>query len=176
MNTQPFVFNARCKKGKPHEIVIFHYDLEQAKDLLERTYKDLESVELVEEVERLAPFAMRGHKYTSTFQGMTMQHNSLAHITWVEVYIDYINKRIHILDMDKPNIRTVTNAMSEDYKAMLVDQMQAPKEVMDFTWLCYATDGIVSEYKDYNFKFINDKAIMFPPFQAVMVERSKALR
>jgi hypothetical protein len=92
----------------------------------------------------------------------------------LEYFIDYINKRIHLLDLDTLGMRSLTNTIDPTFQKMFIEHENLLKDVIDFQWICYATDGLIAEYKNYNFKFIpNEADICHKPFKEKMLARRK---
>lgn len=90
----------------------------------------------------------------------------------LEYFVDYLNKRIHILDLDHSGMRTLTNAIDPTFQRKFVEQEHLLSDVLDFQWLCYATDGIIAEYRNYNFKFVpRDERNLHQPYVKKMEER-----
>jgi hypothetical protein len=77
--------------------------------------------------------------------------------TELEYFIDYINKRIHLFDLDNYGSSTITNSIDPTFQQKLLEQENLLQDVMDFKWICYGTDGIVAEYRNYNFKYISER-------------------
>lgn len=92
--------------------------------------------------------------------------------TSFEYFIDYINKKIHLLDLDQSRTMSLTNAIDPTFQQKLVDAECLLKDVLDFEWLCYGTDGIVASYRNYNFKFANHKLpYLHQPYLEIMTKR-----
>lgn len=77
--------------------------------------------------------------------------------TQLEYFIDYLNRRVHLFDLDKSGMRTVTNAIDPKFQKRFIRQEQLLSDLLDFQWICYGTDGIVVEYKEYSFSFVSHK-------------------
>lgn len=87
-------------------------------------------------------------------------------------FIDYLGKKIHLLDMDEPGRKTITNAIDPTFQQKLIEQEGLLNDVMDFDWLVYATDGIIASYRNYNFKFVNPKLpYLHQPYLEIMQSR-----
>ena len=92
--------------------------------------------------------------------------------THFEYYVDYITKKVHLLDLNHFGTQSLTNAICPDFQAKLIEEENLLTDVIDFEWLCYGTDGIIASYKDYNFKFANYKLpYLYPPYLEVMGKR-----
>lgn len=92
--------------------------------------------------------------------------------TDIEYHVDYIEKKIHLLDLDRDQARSLTNTISPDFQKRMVEQEGLLQDVLNFDWICYASDGIICSYSNYNFKFMNPKLpYLFEPFIEEMVKR-----
>jgi hypothetical protein len=96
--------------------------------------------------------------------------------TDVEYFVDYINKAIHLLDGNKYTHMTLTNSIDPTWQRLFVEQEALLIDVLDFTWFCYATDGIVSTYSNYNFKFIADHTQLHQPYVEIMRQRKAGIQ
>lgn len=105
----------------------------------------------------------------------TFEHQVIHH-TVVTLYIDLVKKCCHILDLNVSGSRTVTNAVSEEYLFRVVDEYVGAadplKAIESYRFLLYGTDGVVSEWKDDHFLFIqeHDEAL-HPFFESSMITR-----
>jgi|SRR3954465_9874378 hypothetical protein len=87
-------------------------------------------------------------------------------------YIDYVGKRIHLLDMDGQGRTSLTNAIDPTFQKLFVEQEMLMTDILEFDWICYGTDGIIASYRNYNFKFMNPKLpYLHKPFVDIMAER-----
>jgi hypothetical protein len=92
--------------------------------------------------------------------------------TEVIYFIDYLGKRVHLLDMNSPGRMSLTNAIDPTFQKKFVEQEQLLKDIIEFDWLCYGTDGIIAAYSNYNFKFVNQKLPwVHQPFVEEMIKR-----
>jgi hypothetical protein len=89
-------------------------------------------------------------------------------------YIDYIAKKVHLLDLDEVGRTSLTNAIDIHFQKEFIEQESLLIDLLDFDWICYATDGIVAIYRDYNFKFLNPKLpYLYKEYLEVMKKRRK---
>lgn len=92
------------------------------------------------------------------------------------LYYDLEKKALHLLDLDEPFDRTLTNNASNDFfKKLLIVLVQAGK-IPEPEWpeniFLYHTDGMVSAWVDGWFKYADpEKVDLFGPFMEVMEER-----
>lgn len=92
----------------------------------------------------------------------------------IEYFVDYINKKVHLLDLDNFGTRSLTNAICPEFQNKLIEQENLLKDVVDFEWICYGTDGIIASYKEYNFKYCNPKLpYLHEPYKEVMKKRKE---
>lgn len=77
--------------------------------------------------------------------------------TCLEYHVDYINKKIHLLDLSKATRGQIVNNISPDYQKRLIEAQGLMQDVIDFDWICYGSDGLITSYQNYNFKIINYK-------------------
>jgi hypothetical protein len=87
-------------------------------------------------------------------------------------YIDYVGKRIHLLDMDGQGRTSLTNAIDPTFQKLFVEKEMLMTDILEFDWICYGTDGIIAAYSNYNFKYMNPKLpYLHKPFVDIMAER-----
>jgi hypothetical protein len=87
-------------------------------------------------------------------------------------YIDYVGKRIHLLDMDGQGRTSLTNAIDPTFQKLFVEKEMLMTDILEFDWICYGTDGIIASYSNYNFKYMNPKLpYLHKPFVDIMAER-----
>jgi hypothetical protein len=91
--------------------------------------------------------------------------------TEILYFIDYLNRGIHLLDLDRSGRMSLTNAIDPRFQQALIDHENLLQDVMDFEWYCYGTDGIIAVYRNYNFSFLKDYSIMHKPFVELMKQR-----
>lgn len=95
--------------------------------------------------------------------------------TEIEYFIDYLERAIHILDLDFRQSRTLTNSIDPRWQKKLIYQENLLTDILDFDWILYHTDGIISLYKEYNFSFANEAVIkIHEPYKIIMLNRIKA--
>lgn len=89
--------------------------------------------------------------------------------TEIDYYIDFPNKRIHLLDLDKDERRTLTNSIGLTFQVRFLTELELDADIMGFEWYCYGTDGNVARYRNHAFKYIplSSKTI-YKPFAKVM--------
>jgi hypothetical protein len=93
----------------------------------------------------------------------------------LEYFIDYLNKRIHLLDLNKFGTMTLTNNLDPSFQQELINQESLLSDIMDFDWICYGTDGIITEYSHYNFKFLSYNTLLLhqPYVDKMKIRREK---
>lgn len=93
------------------------------------------------------------------------------------IYVDVPAKMLHILDMDEPNRRTITNNVSRDFliklNNFLVAEMGNDYGVQFMENILYGTDGVAAHFDilDQRFKRVDPVRAGYPPFDAVLRER-----
>lgn len=94
--------------------------------------------------------------------------------TELDYHVDYINKKVHLLDMDSSSNNNLVNTMSPDFQIKLVEHEGLMQDVLDFEWICYGLDGIIASYRNYNFKLVNPKLpYLHRPYKLTMESRKK---
>jgi hypothetical protein len=90
-----------------------------------------------------------------------------------EYFIDYINNRIHIIDLDQYGT-TVANSISPSWQRKLIEQELLLEDIMEFEWICYGRDGYIAKYRDYNFSYVAPNSILVhQPYLKKMEDRRK---
>jgi hypothetical protein len=72
-------------------------------------------------------------------------------------FIDYLNKRIHLMDRTSVGQITLVNTIDPTFQQKMIEQEQLLRDIIDFEWICYGSDGFISSYSNYNFKVLNSK-------------------
>ena len=91
-----------------------------------------------------------------------------------EIEVVIIGTVAHILDLDYPMTKTVTNAVDNDYLALL--RKKIARERGELTFLMYHTDGMISEYDPiYGFKHVDGDvdSRIYRPFKEVANQRRR---
>jgi hypothetical protein len=93
----------------------------------------------------------------------------------IEYFIDYINRKIHILDLENfSTMGGLANKISRDFQRKLIEEENLMQDMIEFEWFCYCSNGFVLLYKDYNVVFLNKKLPwLHRPFLDVLEQRSK---
>jgi hypothetical protein len=87
-------------------------------------------------------------------------------------HIDYVGRAVHLLDKNNGG-RTLTNSIDPSWQKQFIYQEMLLTDILDFDWYCYATDGIVATYCNYNFNFIKDYSKLHAPYLDVMRQRGE---
>lgn len=75
-----------------------------------------------------------------------------------DYYIDYLNRRVHVLEKGKPLYsNNLPNQMGTDFQKRFIEKERILKDVLDFEWLCYSSDGLVLLYKKHNLSLASGK-------------------
>lgn len=77
--------------------------------------------------------------------------------TRLEYHIDYINKKVHLLDLSQAALGQIVNNISPDYQKRLMEAQGLMQDIIDFDWIVYCIDGLICSYQNYNFKVQNPK-------------------
>jgi hypothetical protein len=72
------------------------------------------------------------------------------------VHYDDDNKIVHVLDDYKSGNTSITNGIDVIQESIL-SSLGVSKKITDVRWFLYATDCVVSEFKNGGFNFINKK-------------------
>ncbi len=93
--------------------------------------------------------------------------------TEIEYHIDYVNKKMHILDLSN-GFNKLTNQIDPTYQKLVIEHESLLQDVIDFEWVCYANDGYIASYMNYNFKILNPKLpYLHKPYMDIIQERKK---
>lgn len=92
----------------------------------------------------------------------------------MEYHIDYINKKIHFVDWSQAAHEQIVNLISPDYQKRFLEAEALMQDVLDFDWIIYGVDGLISSYKNYNFKILNPKLpYLHRPYKLICEARRK---
>src|SRR3954466_2323569 len=75
----------------------------------------------------------------------------------IDFHVDYINKKVHLLDLNQNTSFGLFDVISPDLKTKFAQDHDFMMDVLTFDWICYGRDGIVCSYDNYNFKYMNPK-------------------
>lgn len=90
------------------------------------------------------------------------------HVNTVAVHLGD-NDIIHVLDIDDRKGQTVTNAI-DDLQQPIEDRLSVPLNCVK--WLLYGTDGIISEFANGKFKYVDlDDPHVFVEWKDEMLSR-----
>jgi hypothetical protein len=73
----------------------------------------------------------------------------------VTYLIEYIEKRIHVLDLSNSNYGGLQNVIGPDFQKELIEKEHLLIDVMDFDWVLYCSGGLVMTYKGYNLNLVS---------------------
>jgi hypothetical protein len=91
----------------------------------------------------------------------------------LEYFIDYINRRVHILDLEPFGDRLL-NSISPEFMRKFISAENLLIDILEFDWLCYATSGVIFSYKNYNVQFAHSEtALIHQPFIEKIKKRGK---
>jgi hypothetical protein len=94
--------------------------------------------------------------------------------TDIEYHIDYVNKKMHLLDLNVSEINKLTNQIDPTYQRKVIDHEGLLQDLLDFEWICYANDGYVASYLNYNFKILSPKLpYLHKPYLEIIQQRRK---
>lgn len=79
---------------------------------------------------------------------------------YISVKVDEENRILHILDMDQPACMSLTNAVSELFMKKV--RYSLKENTIGFRVWLYGSDGLISEYQDGHFHFIDDNHSEIP--------------
>lgn len=74
----------------------------------------------------------------------------------LEYFIDYINKRMHLLDKNTSGT-SLLNAIDPAFQQSVIDHENLLQDIIEFDWICYGSNKLIVLYQDYNFKILNSK-------------------
>lgn len=93
------------------------------------------------------------------------------------IYVDAVAKQLHILDLDEPNRRTVTNNASRDFlirlNNFLISELGNNYGVQFMENILYGTDGVAAHFDivDQDFKPVDPVRALYPPFDKILRDR-----
>lgn len=89
-------------------------------------------------------------------------------VTHVDVRLDEQDQVVHVLDLDLGGM-SLTNAIDCDFQKAVADYF-GRADILVWRWWLYGTDGIISEFENGAFRFI-DRKQAHPDFRAITEER-----
>lgn len=66
-----------------------------------------------------------------------------------EYHIDYINKRLHLLNID--HRRKISDVIGLDFQAEFIKAEKLLIDILDFDWYLYESQGIIVLYKNSSY-------------------------
>jgi hypothetical protein len=94
-----------------------------------------------------------------------------------EYFIDYINKKIHLLDSGNVNMKNLINTITPEFQKLFIEKESLLADLIEFEWICYSSDGIIASYNDYSVKLMNPKLpYLHKPFKVLAETRRKRHR
>lgn len=92
-------------------------------------------------------------------------------------FIDYISKRIHIIDLQTAGKSRIENIIDPGFQQELIEKEQLLEDILDFEWIVYGIYSVIASYKNYNFRFLNKKLPwLHQPFLDMLEERNEKQR
>lgn len=90
-----------------------------------------------------------------------------------DFHVDYINKKVHLLEREKSGINQgLTNVISTDFQIQLVVKEFLLRDVIDFDWVLYCSNGLIFAFKNYSLNFVSrTEKWLYEPFTAVLAHR-----
>jgi hypothetical protein len=89
-----------------------------------------------------------------------------------EYFIDFDNKKVHLLDSSESIQKTLMNTITPEFQQAVINEMSLSAGLLDFEWLCYSGDGIIASYRDYDVKLVSPKMpYLYKPFQITAADR-----
>lgn len=87
----------------------------------------------------------------------------------LELFIDYIGKTVHLLEISRSPYSALLNEISPEFQKKVIEKGLLLMDVLDFDWFCYASSGLVMEYKDYGLLFVSkNENRLHKPFIGVL--------
>jgi hypothetical protein len=75
----------------------------------------------------------------------------------VEYHIDYLQKKIHLLDLGPRFSNTLVNMISPDFQKEFIDSESLLIDIMTFEWILYCGSGLVILYNNYQASLVLDR-------------------
>lgn len=86
----------------------------------------------------------------------------------LEYYIDYMNRRIHLLDKSYPSTPELLNVITPEFQKQFIENECLLIDVLDFDWFIYASNGIIFSYSAYRLELVNpEEKTLYKPFMNV---------
>ena len=84
----------------------------------------------------------------------------------VEFFIDYLNKRIHVLEKGRSLYnQSLPNIIGTEFQKSFIEQQNLLIDVMNFEWFCYCSNGLVLLFKGRGLNLVSDTSeMLYKPF------------
>jgi hypothetical protein len=83
----------------------------------------------------------------------------------VDYHIDYLGKKIHLLDLGPRYSNTLVNMISPDFQKKFIKKECLLIDIVTFDWILYCGSGLVILYKDFQAMLILDnQKWLYGPF------------
>lgn len=107
---------------------------------------------------------------------MIGEKNMKVNNTEFDYQIDYINKKIHLIDkFGLHNDNSLVNAVDPEFQQAFIKQYMLLEDIVDFDWIVYASNGIVAQFRGYAFAIISPKLpYLHKPYLEAMQTRRKS--
>lgn len=95
--------------------------------------------------------------------------------TEFEYQIDYVKRKVHMLDMKSAiSGESLANAMDSEFARIFIKQECLLQDIVDFDWIIYMSNGMIANFKDYNFSIISPRLpYLHKPYLDAMQQRRK---
>lgn len=71
-----------------------------------------------------------------------------------EYFIDYINKRVHLLNREN-GFKLLSDRIDYRFQKDFIEEESLLVDVIDFDWFLYEVNGIIVLYKNSNYQLVN---------------------
>jgi hypothetical protein len=84
----------------------------------------------------------------------------------LEYHIDYLQRKIHILDLGPRHSNTLVNIISPDFQKRFVKQEALLIDIIGFDWVLYCGSGLVILYNNYSANVVGkNEKWLYTPFK-----------
>ena len=84
----------------------------------------------------------------------------------LEYHIDYLQRKIHLLDLGPRHSQTLLNIISPEFQKKFVKQEALLIDIVDFDWVLYCGSGLVILYSNYTANIVGkSEKWLYTPFK-----------
>ena len=75
----------------------------------------------------------------------------------VDYFLNMRTKKVHIKELKSNLLNPLINNIDSNFQKILIEEELLQRELLNFDWICYCHEGLILNYKDYQYKILNKK-------------------